>query len=277
MLTKAMRRFSGRTLAFFAAVVVLSDWTMAQQTGLFPLAPIRRRRPPCAQQDPVYKLYKDQYFGYHPTIWRKFPDGWGAPSPEGPDAAASFKKYPRIAPDAEYQDEGDQGDQGDQGMQAEPGARPALPAPPGEEDRSPFEMNEPAPPPNGNRPRNPDAGNPPADAEPSPFERPGPRAGAPTLPRPTAPDLSAPAPPVRTSRRSRPAEIDPSDAGSPILTAPDAIAGTEDRDSGLQDLSGSIEAPVVAPATVAAGAQPAGRRSRFGTLMSSLGWSSARR
>jgi hypothetical protein len=269
-----MRRFSGRALAFFAAVVILSDWAAAQQTGLFPLAPIRRRRPSCSQQDPVYKLYKDQYFGYHPTIWRRFPDGWGAPSPEGPDPAASFKKYPRIPPDAMY---GDEGYEDEQDMPAEPGPRPALPNPPGEDDRSPFEMNEPAPAPNGNRPRDPDAEAPPAGAEPSPFERPGPRAGAPATPRPTAPDLSAPTPPVRTSRRGRPAEIDPADAGRPILAAPDATARIDASDSGLRDPSGSIEAPVAAPATVAAGSQPSGRRSRIGTLMSSLGWSSARR
>ena len=89
-----MRRFAGRALAVVATVVIFSDWTMAQQTGLFPLAPIRRQRPRCDQQDPVYRLYKDQYFGYHPTLWRRFPSGWGAPSPEAPDAAAEFKACP---------------------------------------------------------------------------------------------------------------------------------------------------------------------------------------
>ena len=49
---------------------------------------------PCGQEDPIYKTYKHQYFGYHPTCWRQFPAGWGCPSPAGPDREASFKKYP---------------------------------------------------------------------------------------------------------------------------------------------------------------------------------------
>ncbi|WP_143206292.1 hypothetical protein [Singulisphaera sp. GP187] len=67
----------------------------AQQGGLFPLAPIKRQRVPCNQENPVYGLYRHEYFGYHPTCWRKFPAGWGCPSPEAPDAAASFQKRPR--------------------------------------------------------------------------------------------------------------------------------------------------------------------------------------
>ncbi|MDR3622419.1 MAG: hypothetical protein P4L85_23920 [Paludisphaera borealis] len=271
MLTNSMRRFSGRALAVFATVVILSDWTMAQQTGLFPLAPIRRTRPRCDQQDPVYKLYKDQYFGYHPTLWRKFPSGWGAPSPEAPDKEKSFKEIPLTPPEGLGEDQGDQGDQG-QDMQGQPGgAQAPLPNPPAEDNRSPFEMDGPAAAPNGARPRNPNGANPPAGAEPSPFDKPGPRAGAPSAPRSSAPDLSAPAP-TRTSRRGRPAEIDPADAGSPILAATDASASIDDRDAGLQDVSGAIDAPVATPAIADQSRQPAAKRSRIGTLMSGLGW-----
>jgi hypothetical protein len=84
-------------------------------------------------------------------------------------------------------------------------------------------------------------------------------------------DLSAPAT-TRTSRRGRPAEIDPADAGSPILAASDGSDRIDARDSGLQDVSGAIDAPVAAPAVAEHNHQPAAKRSRIGTLMSSLGW-----
>ena len=32
---------------------------------------------PCELEPPVYKVYRQQYFGYFPTCWRKFPPGWG--------------------------------------------------------------------------------------------------------------------------------------------------------------------------------------------------------
>ena len=46
---------------------------------------------PCDREDPTYKIYKQQYFGYHPTNWRTFPAGWGCPSSEAPDRAKSLK------------------------------------------------------------------------------------------------------------------------------------------------------------------------------------------
>jgi len=112
----------------------LPELARAQQTGLFPLAPIRRQRVPCDQEDPIYKVYKHKYYGYHPTCWRTFPKGWGCPSPEAPDREKSFKETPLQAgepleplPDEE--------------MPAQPapgGTRPAVPALPGGV-RSPFE------------------------------------------------------------------------------------------------------------------------------------------
>ena len=68
------------------------SWPGAE-SGLFPLAPIRRQRVPCDQQDPIYRIAKEQYFGYHPTCWRRFPDGWGCPSPERPDREKSFRRH----------------------------------------------------------------------------------------------------------------------------------------------------------------------------------------
>lgn len=94
MRTIFRRRGQGLVLAALALIVGLPERAQAQQTGLFPLAPIRRQRVPCDQQDPTYKIHKYQYFGYHPTCWQPFPAGWGCPSPEAPNKAEAFRKQP---------------------------------------------------------------------------------------------------------------------------------------------------------------------------------------
>ena len=85
MRINARRGSHALTLVVLTAAVSLSGRVEAQQTGLFPLAPIRRQRVPCDREDPTYKIYKQQYFGYHPTYWRTFPPGWGCPSTEAPE------------------------------------------------------------------------------------------------------------------------------------------------------------------------------------------------
>ncbi len=97
MRTKSRKRYRSLALAVFAGVVFLPELAQAQQTGLFPLAPIRRQRPPCDQEDPVYKTYKQKYFGYHPTCWEPFPKDWGCRSNERADAAKAFKDRPLDA------------------------------------------------------------------------------------------------------------------------------------------------------------------------------------
>lgn len=81
-------------LAVLTMAVSLSERAQAQQGGLFPLAPIRRERPPCSNEDPVYKYYKQRYFGYHPTCWTPFPAGWGCPSKETADKEKAFREQP---------------------------------------------------------------------------------------------------------------------------------------------------------------------------------------
>ncbi len=92
-----MRRNSWRgshalTLVVLTAAVSLSGRVEAQQTGIFPLAPIRRQRVPCDREDPTYKVYKQQYFGYHPTCWRTFPAGWGCPSSEATEQTEVLRR-----------------------------------------------------------------------------------------------------------------------------------------------------------------------------------------
>jgi hypothetical protein len=173
----------------------------AQQTGLFPLAPIRRERVPCPLEDPIYKVYRHEYFGYHPTCWRRFPAAWGCPSPEAPNQAQAFKELPRDKPpiDVEAQPRPEEEPMpGEMG----PGRRPTPPGvpplPPG--DRSPFELDtrpNPIPPAGGNRPTTDDLPPlPPATEPPAPAAPGAPRASASEAEPGVAPLLALPDPTV---------------------------------------------------------------------------------
>jgi hypothetical protein len=190
-------RIRGRLLVLAALIVVVSwpELARAQQTGLFPNLPIRRQRVPCDQEDPIYKVYKNKYFGYHPTCWRQFPAGWGCPSPAGPDREASFKKYPfggGAAGASRPPGEGEEGTEGQPGVTMP--AKPPLPP----ASRSPFETNDPAAPPTTPRGRQtPSPTNPDDPFELDPKTPPAaPRSGQPRPGGPGAasngPELSAP-------------------------------------------------------------------------------------
>ncbi len=94
MRTNSRRRGRGLALAVIAVSASLPQMAWAQQTGLFPLHPIKRHRVPCDHEDPIYKINKYQYFGAFPTCWRRFPEGWGCPSADAPDREKSFKETP---------------------------------------------------------------------------------------------------------------------------------------------------------------------------------------
>ena len=210
MLTKSWRLRPGLLLAVPTILVSLSGLAHAQQSGLFPLHPIKRERVPCPNEDPVYKLYRYQYFGYHPTVWRRFPEGWGVPSPEAPNPKAEFEKLPVKPVDAIPPEEGE-----DQDMQPPPerGGQ-AIPNPPPDTERSPFEMDRPntgagAAGTNPPARRAPGARNAPAPgAEPSPFDIP-------------ADDAAQPAPvPGKARRPSRRCRACPIQGLFPTETAP---------------------------------------------------------
>jgi hypothetical protein len=141
MRTKSRKRYRSLALAIFAGVVFLPDLAQAQQTGLFPLAPIRRQRPPCDQEDPVYKTYKQKYFGYHPTCWEPFPKDWGCRSNERADVVKAFKDRPLDAGvSAGGRESPFEEPAGPELQQGRP-VSPALPSP----GRSPFdETDDPA-------------------------------------------------------------------------------------------------------------------------------------
>lgn len=304
MLTKSISRKPGQVLAVLAAVTSLSGLAEAQQSGLFPLHPIRRERTPCANEEPIYKLYREQYYGYFPTRWRRFPDGWALRSPEGPNTKEELKKNPIEGPKP-YSGEGE----GEETPgPAGPGGKPAIPKPPPEE-RSPFEMDKPD---NGGGAapgrRNPAArGNTPAPAtEASPFDTPETnpagagatpegrpqasqpnRRSTPTLPDPGTPDLAppgdAPPAPPRTSWNQRRSESREKDPG-PLLTMSDATLPSVEEASSPADPAGGAAAETVAnnsaaadPETAPAATQPAARRGPIRSFFAGLGLNWLRR
>jgi hypothetical protein len=276
-------------------VVSLSERAQAQQSGLFPLAPIRRQRPPCDQEDPVYKIYKHQYFGYHPTCWRRFPDGWGCPSPEAPDRERSFRER-KLG--GEEEPSGEEARPGE-GVTPPPGGRAPTPSVP--EGRSPFEMDTPngrtgvapLPPAGGQPPR----ATPPQRGERSPFDTPDP--GAAVSPRrnpltrrtastagETLPELAAPTgqPESSTGRHSTQDDPDedapsPGDDG-PLLAMPNIeLPRGEDSGSLLNSQPGEVTAPAPSPAVNTSVSAPpsAPRRGRLSNLFSGLGLNWLRR
>jgi hypothetical protein len=99
-------------------------------------------------EDPIYGMYRQQYFGYFPTCWRTFPPGWGCPSTEAPNMARAFTERPRDPKPENLPADLDSGlgagpdpDQG-AGMQRGPRNPPALP----QQRRSPFELPDAADP-----------------------------------------------------------------------------------------------------------------------------------
>jgi hypothetical protein len=298
MRTNARRGSHTLTMVVLTAAVSLSGRVEAQQGGLLPLAPIRRQRVPCDREDPTYKIYKQQYFGYHPTNWRTFPPGWGCPSSEAPNRAKSLKDYPAgNAPE-------------DEGLPPMPGPdrrpplnrRPDLPELPPERD--PFLDNQPAGampnalPPGNARPGAAPGARTPAGRE-DPFKdvpnqgasmspsrnRSQPRNGQ-AAPAEGTPELSAPAnqPAQGSASRSRRDDADDvtvaSNDGEPLLGLSDAdVTRTEDAASADDAQPANASAPASGSSSTGNATAPAPaakpRRRIFGNLFSSLGanWS----
>jgi hypothetical protein len=263
-------------MVVLTAAVSLSGRVEAQQTGMFPLAPIRRQRVPCDQEDPTYKIYKQQYFGYHPQCWRPFPPGWGCPSPEAPDRARSFRELPP----GNIPEEGAEMPPEDRG---EPPVRRPPGLPPLPRERDPFTTDEPAggmpnanPLPRGNPPRTapPRGDDPFRDLNPpgasiSPSRNRSQVRSAPTMPDDGTPEL---APPARTpaqgsaSRSGQDGEDTESVDAAPVL-------GLSDSDIARSDVASALDSQTEVPATGAGAPAPAAqpRRRIFGNLFSSLG------
>jgi hypothetical protein len=205
----------------WAAALVMGAPALVQaQTQLFPLATIKRERVPCPMEDPVYGLYRQQYFGYFPTCWRQFPPGWGCPSPEAPNQAIEFKNRPRD-PLPESPPEPEDG-AGPAGMPGDaPGGLPRdnrnlPPLPP--EERSPFDI----------------------DSAPN---TPGGR-----IPEPNAPGGMPP----RADRSAPRGAIRPSPSPLPPPSAPVNLPKVEETSAPLLGLPDPVESPTSATPPAAA-------------------------
>jgi hypothetical protein len=278
-------------MVVLTAAVGLSGQAWGQQTGLFPRAPIRRQRVPCDQEDPTYKIYKQQYFGYHPTCWRTFPTGWGCPSAEAPNRERSFQELkPGQSSEEEMRDLGIDEDRGAPQPRRAPGE---LELPP---DRvSPFDMDQrPGARPNVNPlPRgNARPGTLPPRGE-DPFGdvnqgavvppargRAGAGGDAPA-PAPGSPDLTAPAgsPPQGSASRSvgdESQEEAVTEGEGPLLGLTDSDLVRSDSGNAAPDYpSGAATAAASGSSTGPNGSAMAGspqpRRRLFGNLFSGLG------
>ena len=293
MLTRSTRRKPGAALAVLTVLMSLTGLAQAQQGGLFPLSPIQRERTPCPAEQPIYKLYRSQYYGYYPPQWRPFPQGWHLKSPETPNRERELKDQPpQVLPPP--------GDLGEGGVAPEGGGEQPLPKPLPENPRSPFEMDRPdngaQPPPGRGGAARPGAA-PPADAEPSPFETPAPRPsgggatpgttprgtqpGQPAtgLPNAGSPNLDAPNAPA-AARNDPQTESDRSDR-APLLATADATlppveeVGGASQPSTTESVLGGPAA--TAPVANSANAQSQPRRSRLGAFFSGLGLNWLRR
>jgi hypothetical protein len=289
MRTNSRRRDQGLALAVLTVVLSLPDLAWAQQSGLFPLAPIKRQRVPCDQEDPIYKTYKYQYFGYYPTCWRPFPKGWGCPSSEVASKEKSLNEIPlgpRPAPG--------EGQPANPDLKPAPGGpdmRPAVPTLP-EGGRSPFELDRPGNAP-GAAPGTPGTRQPaptgPGNVDPF-IDQPAPGTGtgqprgdasSPTISPPLSgndvPDLSAPADQPRRIQGTRLAhrededQLAPGESGdAPLLALPDIAVPALDP-------SGSTTPANSASNSATTGGSPAPRRGLISGFFNNLGWNWTRR
>jgi hypothetical protein len=278
MRTDSRRRGGWLVLAVMTVAVSYPGLALAQQTGLFPNAPIRRQRPQCDQEDPVYKIYKQQYFGYHPTCWRRFPDGWGCPSPEAPDRARSLKEHPFGKPPEQGEDMLAPEDDPRGPRTGVTSPKPNVPA-----ATDPFEMEGPATTPRGTpgAPRTRDAA-PPAETR-SPFD---------DVPEPAKPGTVKPPGAASTSTPDRgltyrsqrqqassdeelqPVADEPPLLAMPNLSAPANADGTATLDP--LDVASTADATPDSNASAAPASNPP-RRSLIGSFFSNLGMNWARR
>jgi hypothetical protein len=214
MVTKSRRRWRS---AVWAVLAFLGMPALGHaQFQLFPHHfHERRERTPSAMESPIYKMTRQQYYGYYAPCWRRFPAGWGCPCPNpdkpAPDIAGRTPARPR--------DERGSDDDSRRGTGPRPtrdeSTLPELPTGP-----SPFEVDN---------PKQPLA--PPLDSNPD-------RSGAPTVPR----GANAPAPgdgPAMTPPISE-ASIDP--FGSVLPPPPANLPATETTP--LLN-PGNVSAPIV--------------------------------
>jgi hypothetical protein len=162
--------------ALIAFAILFGQSAEAQ---LFPNLFIRRSRPACDSESASVKMHRDHYYGYQPTEWRRFPEGWGYRHPEVIDRAALMKEVEDEVKklDEEYgsDDDRNRDDEMDENLpprggrnREDNGGAVPRPIPLPDDSESPFNLEA--------KPANPGGANPPADRQPTPA--------APELPKP---------------------------------------------------------------------------------------------
>ncbi len=143
MLKATWRRLGSSAWLSIGLLILVPALAEAQ---LFPNRTIRRERPSPAAESPYNAQVRRDYFGYFPTCWSKFPDGWACPcpNPELPNRAKSFQDIPfnptrpmdtgGLGPD-----DGTGDKPNDPRMNPNPGDNPVVPLP--EPGRSPFDID----------------------------------------------------------------------------------------------------------------------------------------
>ncbi len=99
MRTNSRSRGRGLVLAVLTMVVSLPELAQAQQTGLFPLEPIKPAAGSVRPGRPDLQNLQASVFRLSPDVLAAVPSGWGCPSREAPDREQSFKDIPLQAGD----------------------------------------------------------------------------------------------------------------------------------------------------------------------------------
>ena len=264
------------------------------EAQLFPNRTITRQKQECASEPPFYSTVRRNYFGYYPTCWSKFPNGWGCPcpNPELPNRVAAFNEQPRdpFRPIGGNSDlEGMPGDDAPlpETRGADDSALPAVPNPTG---RSPFnaELNPPPetnPTPNTNpRPTTPDPSIPPqTSGTTAPTNRPGASAASSSAANTATPTLGLLEMPPITPPTAPSASESSGNPGAMAL-APDATLTSNSNEAAARPNLGALPSsptpdlmPPVGPGlvgdpSIVPGAPPAQapqRRGLFGGLFNS--------
>jgi hypothetical protein len=227
MLKATWRRLGSSAWLSIGLLILVPALAEAQ---LFPNRTIRRERPSPATENPFNAKIRSDYYGYFPTCWTRFPEGWDCPcpNPEKPNRAASEAKIPftpnRIPEETGQGPDDRTGDNPNApGMNPNPGDNPDIPPLPAP-GRSIFDIPDQRPP--ATRPVTPD-----------PF---------------TTPDPSAPKPPPPGGRPSSPPPGNGAGASTGLMEMPSlpATSPTASIESNLEP--GSIA--MVPEATLASSA-----------------------
>ena len=94
MRTNSRSRGRGLILAVLTVVVSLPELARAQQTGLFPLAPIRQAAGPVRPGRSDLQDLQASVFRLSSHVLAAVPGRLGMPEPRGPDREKSFKEFP---------------------------------------------------------------------------------------------------------------------------------------------------------------------------------------